>query len=225
MANIPYYDAERGQMQKGGKKPKFDYDSEEWYAAIEQLAKNGANNKEIAAGLKHIINAEIDPCDFNNMVEGCYQGWNDEENNTRSARLRVVLRCARFDTNRLVKATYLKTALGLNSTKSQTTVKRRLRINGELTDNEEIQTTEVVSGISPNLAALGTWLYHHDPEWRAITQGKNLDDKDVAPEPSQVKKGVSITEWLDKELLANGDDNERVRESEEDRENEENPPN
>ena len=195
------YNVDNGQME-GGKLPQFDYDSQEFYDAIEKLAKNGANDAEIAAGLKHLIGVSLSPQNFNSIKGGKYAFWTDEENARRGRRMQEILANARLDTNRLVKSVYLSTALGKNVTKTTTTVRKRLRINGELTDNEEIQTTEVVNGISPNLSALQTWLYHHDPEWRKITKGEDYETGDGVPTGDQVKKGVDISAWINKEMDA-----------------------
>ncbi|MBQ0074591.1 MAG: hypothetical protein KBT34_10400 [Prevotella sp.] len=198
----------------GGLKPAYNYDAPEFYDAIKVLAKNGASDDEIAVGLKavltekdsqgHIIKygPNIDPTNFNSMKNGKYECWTDEENERRGSAIRQVLMGARLDTNRIVKATYLATALGNKTVTSKTVVKKRLRIDGELTDNEEIQTTEVTSGLAPNMQALSLWLKHHDPEWRKREMGIEEEENPYnAPTPAKVKKGVDITSWLDKELL------------------------
>lgn len=190
-------------MKKGTSKafPSYDYLSQDFYNAIEQLAKNGATDSEIAHGLRHSIGIELDIKQFSSLKRGeAPIKYNDEEKKEISNRIYECLERARQDMNRVVKAVYLSTALGKNTTKTVTTVRRRLRIDGELTDNEEIQTTEVVSGIAPNFQALATWLYHHDKNWRTIQRGEDENENDDVPSGDKVKKGVSISDWLDKEL-------------------------
>lgn len=201
MKQPPYFDTENNQIQNGGSVDKINYDSPDFYAAVENLAVNGATNEEIAVGLNKVIGTSLTPSRFNQMVRGDYECWTGEQNATRGARLRAVLESARLDTNRIVKATYLKTALGRNVTKTVTTVKRRMRIDGQYTDNEEVQTTEVISGIAPNMQALATWLYHHDAEWRKVTKGQDFETSpDAPPTGTHVKKGIDITSWIDQEM-------------------------
>lgn len=200
MARNPYYDTEKGGMVNGGPPPRFDYDSEDFYNAIDTLARNGATDKEIAPGLKSIIGVELSPSCFCHMKKGDVKCWTDEENEKRSTRILQTLESARLNTNRLVKSVYLSTALGRNKNVTKTTVRRRLRVGGELTDDEEIQTTEVVSGIAPNLQALSQWLYNHDEDWRRRMTGETADTGNAAPQEEEVKKGIDVTKWLDMEL-------------------------
>lgn len=210
MVKIPYYSAERGKTINSGAYPKYDWDSDEFYAAIETLASNGATDKEIGPGLVPIIGVGITPNVFSKMKNGLMDGWSEEENIRRSEKIKETLGRARLNTNRLVKAVYLSTALGKKSTKTVTTIKRRMRIDGVLTDNEDIQTTEVVSGIAPNLQALANWLYMHDEEWRRISKGEDLNsvDPNQPPRAEEVKRGVDISQWLNKELLDKEDEKE-----------------
>lgn len=202
MAEIPYYDIDNEQIQNGGLKPKYDYDSEDFYNAVEKLAKGGATNEEIAAGLKSAIGYEIEPGHFGSMLSGNYGAWNQEETDRRSPRLREIVKRARLDINRIVKGVYLSTALGHKTNRTVTTVRRRLRIDGELTDNEEIQETKTIAGIPPNLGALSTWLYHHDKEWRKRQRGLDTEaDTTSAPLQKDVKKGIDVESWLDRELM------------------------
>lgn len=185
--------------QNKGVHNRFDYDSDEFYQTIEQLAKNGANDKEIATAFKHTLGFELNPNVFAKMRNGKYDAWTEEENERRGSRIRQTLEGARRDINRIVRAVYLQTALGKGTNKTTTTVRRRLRIDGVLTENEEIQTTEVVSGISPNVAALSRWLYHYDKDWRRTEKGEELGGDD-APNVENVVKGIDVGAWIDKEL-------------------------
>lgn len=48
----------------------------------------------------------------------------------------------------------------------------------------------------PNIQALSTWLYHHDPEWRKVQRGMDVDTADV---PQDVDHGIDIDAWIRKE--------------------------
>ena len=91
-------------------------------------------------------------------------------------------------------------ALGGIKTKHVSTVKRRLRIDGELTDNEEIQTTTQEIESAPSLQALSTWLYHFDPEWRKRQRGETSAEEDPMAVPNDIEKGIDITQWIDQEV-------------------------
>ena len=176
----------------GGRTPKFDYDSDEFYDEIFALAINGATNAEIAFGLQEKFGQSLDPETFYTMVRGAYPPWSKEENKRRSERLNRVLERARNKINMLVRSRYLKAALGGIVTKNVT--KRRMQIDGELTDNEVIQTTEIE--LPPNMQALSTWLYHHDPDWRKVQRG--ADDMDGEEVPKG-ENGVDIGSWIELE--------------------------
>ena len=124
------------------------------------------------------------------MKNGNYAGWNESENKRRSERLCEVLARARELINAEVRGAYLKGALGGKKIKSKTVVKRKLRIDGRYTDNEEIQISETESELPPNIQALSTWLYHHDPEWRKIQRGEEPEDEITA------NGGISIDKWI-----------------------------
>lgn len=169
---------------------KFDYDSDEFYDEIFALALNGATDKEIAFGLEEHFGVSLSPINFGKMIRGNYAPWTDEENERRSARLNRVLEHGRNKINMLVRTRYLKAALGGIVTKNVT--KRRMQIDGQLTDNEIIQTSEIE--LPPNMQALSMWLYHHDPEWRNIQKGLEAADEEINGE-----NGVDIAAWIDLE--------------------------
>ena len=206
MARQPYYDVERGRMINGGMPipfQDFDFDSQDFYDAIETLAKNGAEDNEIAVGLRHILPElqGLTTDQFEAMKNGRYKAWDEVERAERSAKIIRCLDCARTDSNRIIKGVYLSTALGRHKVKTVTTVTRRLRVDGQLTDNEEIQTTEVTADVRPDMQALGLWLHYHDPMWRKRASGElDKDSENYVPQGDKVKKGVSIASWLDREM-------------------------
>lgn len=189
------------QPEGVGSKPKFDYDGDEFYEAIYELALNGMTNDEIADGLESKLGKSLYPDTFSLMILGKYPVWDKEQNERRSARIQRILGRARRKTNALVRGRFLKMALGGIKTKNVSTVKRRLRIDGQLTDDEEIQTTTVESESAPSLQALSTWLMHHDPEWRKRSMGDFGDDEqDPQSVPENISKGIDIAAWIDQEV-------------------------
>lgn len=179
-----------------GAKSKWDYDGDEFYEEIFQHAFQGMIDSEIAYALSEPLN----PNTFIKMKNGTYEGWNEEENARRGARISRMLERARLKTNSIVRGRYLKAALGGIKTKNVTTTRRRLKIQGQLTDDEEIQTTTAEYESAPNIQALATWLHHHDPEWRKYegrVEADYADDPDAIPE---AKKGIDIAAWIDMEV-------------------------
>ena len=167
----------KGESQKSkhtGRKPKFDYKSEEFLSQVETYAKKGFTDKEIALSLG------IEPETFC-RAKGKYP------------QLSKVLARARCAINSLVRAKFLAMALGGIKTKS--TVVRKLKDQeGNLTGEEELQVSE--SELAPNLQAMSVWLYHHDEEWRKVER-KQDEEADI---PKDIEHGVSIDSWIKDKL-------------------------
>lgn len=176
---------------------KFDYDSDDFYDEILALAMQGLNDAEIADALQDKFGQSLDPETFNCMKNGNYINWTEEENETRSARLIKVLARGRRKTTSLVRGAYLKAALGGKKVKTKTTVRRRLRVDGVYTDDEEIQTSETETEMPYNVQALATWLYHHDPEWRKVQRKQDTEASDI---PMNVKKGINVDAWIKEQV-------------------------
>lgn len=182
----------------------YDYDSDEFYLELYQLAFNGAYDSQIASALEDKIGVSIGKVAFSMMLQGRYPNWTAEENERRSQRMRATLEKARDNTNRLVLGRILKMGLGGVKVKSKTVVKRRMEIDGQLTDNEIIQTTETENETAPNLQALSMWMYHHCKEWRKIQRGEDMDGDEIEP----AKRGIDISNWIDKEMDEREQDDE-----------------
>ena len=169
-------------------KPKHNYDSEEFYQEIYGYAFQGAKDAEIADFL------DLEPETFNRMKHGIFEFWTDEQNKKRSERICQVLYRARNKVNFVVRGRYLKAALGGIKIKNKTTTRRKLRINGSYTDDEDVMTVEHEAETAPNMSALATWLYHHDKEWRNIQKGLEPEDE------SNAEGGIDISKWIQKEM-------------------------
>lgn len=176
-------------LQTGGRPPKHDYDSDDFYDQVFYLAFNGAINSEIAVSMNLV------PDVFNKMVNGNYAGWSEEENARRSTRLCRVLANAREKINQMVRGRYLKAALGGIKVKSKTI--RYIK-------GEEDQTMEVIqeteTELAPNMQALTTWMYHHDPEYRKVQRGFEPTDSQTA-NADNIEQGVNIAAWIEDHVV------------------------
>lgn len=162
-------DSESTHKGNMGRKPKYDYTSEEFLAQVESYAKKGFTDKEIALALG------LNPTYFYTL-KGEIPDISD------------VLSRGRAQINAAVRAKFLAVALG--GIKTKNTVTRKLRMaDGTLTDDEEIQTTE--SELAPSLSAMSTWLYHHDEEWRKIERNEDMDEE------VQSDGSIPISRWIE----------------------------
>jgi hypothetical protein len=137
-----------------GRKPKYNYRSEEFLALIESLAKKGLTDKEIAysIGIGHTCFCEKKQ-KFNELAEALIR--------------------ARCHINAIVRQKYL--SIGLGGIKTKSVTRRKTEASpGDFLDGEVIQETE--TELPPNPHVLQTWLFNNDPEWRnSVMEGKRLD--------------------------------------------------
>lgn len=178
-------------------KAKHNYDSDDFYDEILALSMQGLTDAEIADNLG------LSPEAFCCMKNGNYDKWSKHANNQRSERIVKVLARGRRKILGIVRGRYLKAALGGIKTKNVTTryIQDRCMCDGEekhcpkcggtgwvmLTEKSVVQETE--SELPPNMQALSTWLYHHDPEWRKVENKQ--DDDEVSADGS-----IDIDKWI-----------------------------
>lgn len=174
---------------------QFDYDKEEFWGQVYELALQGFSNRQIAIHLKTNDKSRFNPDTFNKMVRGTYEKWNNEDRQDYTFRLREILENAREKINTLVRSRYLKCGLGGHKVKTTTTVTKKIRVDNEETEGELIQTTVTESEMAPNPTILRHWLNMYDTDW-AKQEEADLDDIN----PDNVKRGIDITSWLDKEM-------------------------
>lgn len=168
-------------------KPKFDYNSNEFYDEIFALAFRGLTDAEIADALSEKFGQTLASEVFSRMKNGCYEGWSNKENKIRSEKISQVLSRARRKINVLIRGAFLSAALGGKKVKSKSVVSRKLkRPDGTLMDMEDVQTTETETELPPNLQAITTWLNHHDEDWRKTTQ----------EEEDNEEGSIDITNWI-----------------------------
>lgn len=175
---------------------KHDYDGDDFFDTIYDYASQAMTDREIAEELG------LDEQTFNCMKNGNYIAWNTDENAARSERILKVLTRARNKINIAVRGTYLKAALGSIKPKSRTVVTRHMVVDGKETDEVLVQTSETESEMAPNIQALSTWMYHHDPKWRSVQRGTDEDESLI---PQNIQRGIDIKEWIKKEMEDAGD--------------------
>ena len=160
-------------------KPKFDYNGDAFYDEIEQLAKQGQKDSEIAYALGMKFGVDLNPQVFNRMI-------------TQSlVRGREVI-------NAIVRGRFLKCALGGVKVKGKATTKRHMVVDGVMTDDVVVETRETEQETPPNVQALSTWLYHYNMTWREIQRGKK--DEEEKGIPFDPKKGISVNKWIEREI-------------------------
>lgn len=157
---------------RGGRKPKFDYTSEDFLSLVESYAKKGFTDKEIAYSLG------LSPQTFS-------------EKKSEYHELSEVLVRGRATITAAVRAKYLAMAMGGVKVKSETRrfVQEKCHCMGEdkkcldcggtgwvtLTDKAIVQ--ETISELAPSLQAQSVILYHYDPDWKNVER-KQDDDED-----------------------------------------------
>ena len=193
---------------------KFDYDGQDFYTAIGTLASRDFNDYEIAMHLGEevrkiienrnnevIDNAEtpddivledtenipdsLAPEVFSRMKNGNYDKWTEQENKLRSMLIGQALSQARVKLNLLYKGVYDKLAMGKWKTKTTTKVEKNT-INKEGTPYTETITTTTEQELPPNMQALTTWRFNHDPEFKKTLQ--QMKKMDVSLEDKTIDK-------------------------------------
>lgn len=137
-------------------KKKHDYESEEFLKRIEEYAKKGYADKEIAYEL------ELDPTTFSEYKTTKYKG------------IEKALARGRAKINNIVRQRLL--AVGLGGIKVKSVTKQKSKYSDDLPGNDDLIVHETETELAPNANVLSTWLFNHDDEWRQKTiDGKKLD--------------------------------------------------
>lgn len=193
---------------------KFDYDGKDFYTAIGNLASRDFNDYEIAMHIgeevrkiienrnNEVIDKAETPDDivledtenipdslapevFSRMKNGNYDKWTEQENKLRSMLIGQALSQARVKLNLLYKGVYDKLAMGKWKTKTTTKVEKNT-INKEGTPYTETITTTTEQELPPNMQALTTWRFNHDPEFKKTLQ--QMKKMDVSLEDKTIDK-------------------------------------
>lgn len=211
-----------------GAQKKFDYDGEDFYTAIGNLAGRDFNDYEIAMHIGEEVrrlveernNRLIDEAEdempelqdtdripdsltpevFSKMKNGNYEGWNEQENKLRSMLISQALSRARVKLNLLYKGVYDKLAMGKWKTKTTTKVERKsVNKDGEQVIEQTTTTTE--QELPPNLQAITTWRFNHDPEFKkALQQMKKMDVSVEDKSIDKIKVNIVYNKKEDTEL-------------------------
>lgn len=147
---------------------KHDYDSLDFYCLIASLAESGLTDREISGELD--VACET----FCKMKNGNYTKWTEKDNRERSRRIRDALCKGRLKIVPLVRATYLRAALGGKIIKSvmREYIETVDADGNPIGDRVLHQTTERTRELPPSLKALAKWLYHFDADWRRIERSR-----------------------------------------------------
>jgi hypothetical protein len=192
---------------------KFDYDGRDFYEAIGNLASRDFNDYEIAMHIgeevRRIIeernNRLIDEAEgdipelqdtddipdslnpevFSRMKNGNYDKWSEQENKLRSMLIGQALARARVKLNLLYKGVYDKLAMGKWKCKTTTTVEKNT-VNKDGQPYTETVTTVTEQELPPNMQAISTWRFNHDPEFRKTLQ--QMKKMDVSVEDKTIDK-------------------------------------
>lgn len=134
-------------------KKKHDYESEEFLSRIEEFAKKGYTDKEIAYELN------LDPATFSVHKTETYP------------QISKALSRGRAKINNIVRQRLL--AVGLGGLKTKRITRQKSKFSD---DPDEKVIFEEETELAPNPQVLTTWLFNHDEEWRKKTiEGKKLD--------------------------------------------------
>lgn len=177
-------------------KLKHDYDSDEFYEEILSLALQGFNDAEIADSL------DLTPDTFGSMKNGNYNKWSAEENKRRGERIERVLTRGRRKIVSILRGRYIKAALGGIKTKNTSRSVKRVLVNGEPTGEEVEQVTTGEVELPPNMQAIATLLYHYDKDWRKVQRNQDEDASDI---PTDIEHGISVDDWIRKEVESSRD--------------------
>ena len=184
---------EQNTPKRMGRKPKYDYTSEDFLTRVGELAKRGFTDGEIALSLG------LNPTYF-------------AEKKGEHTEISEALSRARAQVNGLVRAAFLKSAIGGRTVRQVQYIEVHCQCKGQNKScpdchgtgwhvpETERKVTE--TELAPSLAAQERWLMNYDSEW--LKRMKGLLDDGALPEA--VRKGVNVAEWLKKEMEDRTDD-------------------
>ena len=183
-------DMQSSTPKRMGRKPKFDYTSEEFLARISDLAKKGYTDKEIAF-----------------TIGLSWQKFSERK--SEYSEIRDALSRARAQINTIVRGAFLKTALGGRMVRTTQYVQKRCECRGNdpkceicdgtgwITPDQHKVVTE--TELAPNLMAQQRWLMNYDTDWKRRVKDETDDDI-----PKDISKGIDVEEWIRKEIEENG---------------------
>lgn len=182
---------------RNGCKPKFDYDSDDFYDEIKNLAMQGMTDGEIADSLSEKFGLSLTPGTFCEMKNGNYTLWDKNTQLVRSQRITESIAQGKRRTTAILRGAYLKAALGGKRLHNKsTTIVSLYDTDGNKVGERETQRVESENEMAPNLQAISALLYNYDPEWRSLRRG---DPDDENAQGGKGKGGVDIDAWIKRE--------------------------
>lgn len=183
---------QQSEKNKGGRPPKYDYESEEFAELVEGFAKKGLTDKEIAFELG------ISPSVFS-------------EKKQEVSLVSEALSRARLRINSTVRSAYLRVALGGKRIHIEQYVQRRCECRGNnpeceicggsgwITPDQNRIVTE--QELAPSQSAMERWLMNHDEEWREkATQKVDITSGGKSLAPQKVFFDITYNKREDCEL-------------------------
>lgn len=170
-------------------RPKYDYDSEDFYRRIRKSAERQMRDSHIIWDKVIAKDLSLNERTFSEMKRGEYRHWSESENETRRRRINEVLSEAEESFTPEVWKMILE--MGLGNAESQDTVFDV--VDGKAKNSQRV----TVHKLPPNLGALQLWLRHHSKTYRGVESGKADNDDDV---PTEISHGVDIDKWIEKEV-------------------------
>lgn len=203
-------------------KPKYDYDSEEFYSTLQRFASVVEQDDRVA------ILLDLTPEVFNKMKNGKYEGWDKEKNERRSERISQVLIRARSATMARIHNTLFQLAIGeaYSYTDSVKMAGVHCECRGKKAtcpicggtgwvanpNSDDVIIQKSRTKMAPSLPALTVYLRHHDPDYRKIERGL---DEEASEIPTDVAQGIDVMDWLSAEMK----DKEKIKQSQESEKN------
>ena len=174
--------------RKVGRKPKFDYESDDFLAKVSVLAKRGYTDKEIARTI----------------------GLNESvfcEKKTEYPQLAEALQRARDEVNATVRGAFLKSALGGRSVKQYKYTESKCKCKGKnpsceickgtgwyvSSDERQVVETEMPA----NYAAQLRWMMNYDTDFRKRDRGENEESENNSVEGFDIEVTFNKKEDLE----------------------------
>ena len=189
------------------RKPKYDYDTDEFFKSVEKMARAGLTDSEIASALN------LTGPYFSNLKNGKVSTSPADVNAKRSEKIRHALSKGRTQITSALHATYLNAALGKIVTKQK--IRKLQEVPCDCGGRNKacpdcggtgvcvlpigvVSETEVQQ--PPNMQALMNLLSIYTPGWK----------EDMSDAPDTADQGIDICKWIEQETIAKKDKEEKA---------------
>lgn len=180
--------AKKENPKKAGRVPKFDYTGKDFLDKISDLAKRGHTDQEIAFAIG------LNKSTFS-------------EKKSEHPEIKEALSHARAQINSIVRAAFLKTALGGRLVRTTQYVQRKCECKGQdpecpicggggwITPEQNRIVTE--TELAPNLMAQQRWLMNYDTDWKKKVNGIDEETEESAVEGFDIEVTFNKKEDLE----------------------------